>query len=50
MEEKVYRTMNGAGATSIAVCVVTLVAGIVCGILMIVSGAKLLAGKSKILF
>ena len=47
MEEKVYRTMNGAGATSIAV---TLVAGIVCGILMIVSGAKLLAGKSKILF
>ncbi len=27
MEEKVYRTMNGAGATSIAVGVVTLVAG-----------------------
>jgi len=50
MEEKVYKTMNGAGAMSIAVGVVTLVTGIVCGILMIIGGAKLLAGKSKILF
>ena len=50
MEEKVYKTMNGAGAVSIAVGVVTLVTGIVCGILMIIGGAKLLAGKSKILF
>lgn len=50
MEEKVYKIMNGAGAMSIAVGVVTLVTGIGCGILMIIGGAKLLAGKSKILF
>ena len=50
MDEKVYKTMNGAGAVSIAVGVVTLVTGVVCGILVIISGAKLLANKSKILF
>ena len=48
MEEKIYKTMSGA--MSIAVGVVTLVVGLVCGILMIVGGAKLLSGKSKILF
>ena len=30
MDEKVYKTMNGAGAVSIAVGVVTLVTGVVC--------------------
>ena len=50
MDEKVYKTMNGAGAVSIAVGVVTLVTGVVCGILVIISGANLLANKSKILF
>ena len=50
MEEKTYKIMNGAGAMSIAVGVVTLVTGSVCGILMVIGGAKLLAGKSKILF
>ena len=41
MEEKTYKIMSGSGATSIAVGVVTLVTGLVCGILMIVSGAIL---------
>ena len=50
MEEKVYKTMNGSGALSIAAGIVTLVVGVGCGILMIISGAKLLANKSKILF
>ncbi len=50
MEEKVYKTMSGAGAMSIAVGVVALVTGIVCGILMIIGGSKLLAHRSKILF
>ena len=50
MEEKIYKTMSGSGAMSIAVGVVTLDVGLVCGILMIVGGAKLLSGKSKILF
>lgn len=50
MEEKIYKIMKGAGATNIALGVITLIVGIVSGILMIVAGAKLIAGKSKILF
>ncbi|MCI8433783.1 MAG: hypothetical protein HFH83_11435 [Lachnospiraceae bacterium] len=50
MEQKVYKIMRGAGATNIAIGVVTLVVGIVSGILLIVTGGKLIAGKSKILF
>lgn len=50
MEQKVYKTMQGAGATNIAVGIVTIVVGIISGVLLIVTGARLLAGKSKILF
>lgn len=50
MEEKVYKTMNGSGALNIAVGIVILVAGITSGVLLLISGAKLLSGKSKILF
>ena len=50
MEQKVYKTMNGAGATNIAIGVITIVVGMVSGILLIVTGGKLIAGKSKILF
>lgn len=50
MGEKIYKTMKGAGAWNIALGVVLLVVGIASGILMIVSGAKLLSDKSKILF
>lgn len=50
MEEKTYKTMNGAGALNIVVGVISIVVGVACGVLMIISGAKLLAGKTKILF
>lgn len=50
MEEKIYKTLGGSGALNIAVGVVVLVTGIVSGTLLIIDGAKLLAGKSKILF
>lgn len=49
MNEKVYKTMSGAGAGSIAVGIVVLVTGVVSGILMIVNGARLLKRKSDIL-
>ena len=49
MNEKVYKTMTGAGAGNIAVGIVVLVTGIVSGILMIVNGARLLKRKSEIL-
>lgn len=50
MEEKVYKTMRGTGATNIAIGVLAMVGGIVSGILLIISGAKLLSRKSQILF
>ena len=50
MEEKIYKTMSGSGALNIVAGVITLVGGITGGVLLIISGAKLLAGKSKILF
>lgn len=49
MNEKVYKTMTGAGAGNIAVGIVVLITGIVSGILMIVNGARLLKRKSEIL-
>lgn len=50
MEERIYKIMGGSGALNIVIGVVSLVAGITGGVLLIISGAKLLSGKSKILF
>lgn len=50
MEEKTYKTMSGSGALNITIGVVTLVVGAAAGVLLIISGAKLLAGRNKILF
>lgn len=50
MEEKTYKTMKGTGALNIIVGVISIAVGVACGVLMIISGAKLLAGKSRILF
>lgn len=50
MDEKVYKTMSGAGALNITIGVVAIVLGIASGILLIIAGGKLLSGKSKIMF
>ena len=50
MEERTYKVMGGSGALNIAVGVVALVVGVARGVLLLISGAKLLAGRSKILF
>ncbi len=50
MEEKIYKTMNTSGAWNIAIGVTTLVLGIAGGVLLIVTGARLLSRKSHILF
>lgn len=50
MEEKVYKTMRGTGAWNIVIGVVLLVIGVAAGVMLIVSGGKLLADKRKILF
>ena len=49
MNERTYKTMARTGACSLAVGIVALVTGIAAGILMIVSGARLLKRKSEIL-
>ena len=50
MEEKTYKLVGRSGGAAIALGVLTIVAGVVLGILTIVTGAKLLKGKSDILF
>lgn len=50
MNEKIYKTMRTAGAGGIAVGIVMMVTGLVCGILVIVNGARLLKKKSEIIF
>lgn len=50
MEEKTYKTMSGSGALNITIGVVALVGGVAAGVLLIISGAKLLSGRNKILF
>ncbi|MBR6315512.1 MAG: hypothetical protein K6E75_10190 [Lachnospiraceae bacterium] len=50
MEEKTYKTMSGTGALSVTIGVIVLVVGIASGVLMIISGAKLLSGRNKIMF
>ena len=50
MEEKTYKLMGGTGAINITFGIVTVISGITAGVLLIVSGAKLLSGRKKILF
>lgn len=50
MEEKVYKTMGGAGALNIVLGVIALVTGVATGVLLIISGAKLIARKSNLMF
>lgn len=50
MKEKVYKTMNGTGALNIVLGAIVIVVGVASGVLLIISGSKLLAGKKRILF
>lgn len=49
MDEKIYKTMGSAGASTLAVGICVLAGGITAGIL-IVNGARLLKNRSKIMF
>lgn len=48
--EKAYKTMNGSGALNLILGAVVTIIGVTSGVLLIISGAKLLAAKSKIMF
>lgn len=50
MNEKVYKVMTGVGIGNLVVGVVIIAAGLACGILSIVNGARLLKNKSDIIF
>ena len=50
MEERVHKTMTWTGALNIAAGVVTIVVGLACGVLLIVSGGKLLSDRKNLLF
>ena len=49
MNEKVYKTIGFSGASSLAIGICILVTGIASGVVLIVSGARLLKSKKKIL-
>lgn len=50
MNEKLYKTLGVTGAGNITIGVVSIVAGVAGGILLIISGARLLKKRSEIMF
>ncbi|MDE6531181.1 MAG: hypothetical protein K2K96_10505 [Lachnospiraceae bacterium] len=50
MEEKTYKVMSLGGAVGIVTGVISIIVGVACGVIMIVSGARLLAERRNILF
>lgn len=48
--EKIYNTMKSVGIGNLVMGILFIVAGVTGGIVMIISGAKLLKKKSEILF
>lgn len=50
MNEKVYKSMKHTGVTNIIMGIIVMAVGVTCGILSIISGAKLIKAKSSIIF
>lgn len=50
MDEKTFKKMRNSGALNLVVGIVAIVTGVVTGILLIISGAKLIAHKPENLF
>ena len=50
MEEKIYKTMGGAGISNIVLGICAIVTGVATGVLLIISGAKLLKKRGKLFF
>lgn len=50
MEERTYKALNFGGSTGIVTGIIVLVVGVAAGVMMIVSGARMLAEKKNILF
>ena len=50
MSEKIYMTMKSVGIGNLVMGIIFIIAGVAGGIMMIISGGKLLKKKSDILF
>lgn len=50
MDERLYKKVKGAGASSLVFGILTLVFGLTAGVMLVVNGARLLAHKSETLF
>ncbi|MBO5159538.1 MAG: hypothetical protein J6B94_08105 [Lachnospiraceae bacterium] len=50
MNEKLYKMMGVSGAGNITIGIVSIVTGIVGGVLLIITGAGLLKKRSEIMF
>ena len=50
MNEKLYKTMGVSGAGNITIGIISLVTGGVSGVLLIITGARLLKKRSDIMF
>ena len=50
MDEKVYTSMRRGGVVNIVLGILTLIGGIVSGVILIVNGGKLLHDKLKVFF
>ncbi len=50
MDEKQYKTVKATGAMNLVAGIISITVGVAMGVLLIVSGARLLASKSKHLF
>ena len=50
MNEKLYKMMGVSGAGNITIGIISIVTGIAGGILLIITGARLLKKRSEIMF
>lgn len=50
MDEKLYKKVRSAGASTLVFGILAVVFGIVAGVMLIVNGGRLLAHKSETLF
>ena len=48
--EMIYRNMRFSGALNLTLGIVILIVGITSGIMLLISGGKLMAGKSRVIF
>ena len=49
MEEKVFKTVSSAGILNLVLGILILLSGITCGVLLLVSGGRLLGSKKSVM-